>query len=277
MSHLTSPPVSLVRRHPVVSFFLLAYLLSWGAIPWNSFFAPGVLISALVIVGLTEGRAGYRALGARLIRWRVSWIWYALAIAVPLVVHLVTASVNVGLGAQAPVLTQFSPWFSLPMAIGLHIVDPTGGPLFEEPSFRGLAQARLQRDRSPLAATAIMAIGVTVWHLPLFVMPAFGSRPIEALTTVAVTFWYAWLFNHASGSSLITLIAHGTEGSIDSSSLWSSATDTTRETWLYCVVWCAVAVVLLIGSRRFWTRRAAPNTIDSVSASTAQVRADVAS
>jgi uncharacterized protein len=52
-----------------------------------------------------------------------------------------------------------------------------------------------------------MAIGVTIWHIPFFLMPQFGSSPIEATATVAVTFWYAWLFNHASGSSLLTLIA----------------------------------------------------------------------
>jgi hypothetical protein len=34
----------------------------------------------------------------------------------------------------------------------------------------------------------------------------------EALASVAVTFWYAWLFNHASGSSLLALIARGLSG-----------------------------------------------------------------
>ena len=69
-------------------FFVLAYALAWGAIPWNSFFAPGVLLAALIVVTLTEGLSGLKALGARLIRWRVSWVWYALAIGVPLLVHL---------------------------------------------------------------------------------------------------------------------------------------------------------------------------------------------
>ena len=79
----------------------------------------------------------------------------------------------------------------------------------EEPSFRGFAQPELQAHRSPMAATAIMAVLVTGWHLPLFFMPVFNAHPIGIVTTVAVTFWYAWLFNHASGSSLLTLIAHG--------------------------------------------------------------------
>jgi hypothetical protein len=78
--------MSVIRRHPVITFFLLTYALSWAAIPWQSFFAPGVLVAALIVVSLTEGVAGLKAMGSRLIRWRVSWIWYALALAVPLAV-----------------------------------------------------------------------------------------------------------------------------------------------------------------------------------------------
>ncbi len=186
-------------------FFVLAYALAWGAIPWNSFFAPGVLLAALIVVTLTEGLSGLKALGARLIRWRVSWVWYALAIGVPLLVHLASVAINVGLGAPPPSLGMLSPWYSLPMAIALHALSPTGGPLMEEPSFRGYAQPELQVHHSPIVATTIMAVLVTGWHAPLFFMPVFDAHPIGAVTTVAVTFWYAWLFNHASGSSLLTL------------------------------------------------------------------------
>ena len=38
--------MELVRRHRVLSFFVLACVLAWGAIPWGSFFAPGALIAA---------------------------------------------------------------------------------------------------------------------------------------------------------------------------------------------------------------------------------------
>ena len=55
--------MSVIRRHPVVTFFLLAYALSWAAIPWQSFFAPGVLVAALIVVSLTEGLAGLQSHG----------------------------------------------------------------------------------------------------------------------------------------------------------------------------------------------------------------------
>jgi hypothetical protein len=64
--------MSVIRRHPVITF-LLAYALSSAAIPWQSFFAPGVLVAALVVVLLTEGLGGSKPWAPpRLIRWRVS-------------------------------------------------------------------------------------------------------------------------------------------------------------------------------------------------------------
>ena len=192
-------------------------------------------------------------MGSRLIRWRVSWIWYALALAVPLSVMFASIALNSALGAPVPDIAQFNVWYSLPMAIAINIVNPLNAQLPEEASFRGWAQPKLQSTRTPLAATALMAVGSPSGTVPFFVMPQFGSSPIEALATIAVTFWYAWLFDHASGSSLLTLIAHATEGTIETSTLWQASADTARMTWLYSLVWCAVAVGLLVFNRRFWT------------------------
>jgi membrane protease YdiL (CAAX protease family) len=239
----------------VACFFVLAYFLTWGAIPWNSFWTPGALIAAVVVVLLTEGPRGLLTLGSRLIRWRVSWVWYAVAIGVPLFVHFASVSINVALGAAAPSLSMLTPWYGLPLAIALHAISPFGGPLMEEPSFRGFAQPELQKGRSRLTATAIMAVLVAGWHLPLFFMPVFETPLIGFVTTVAVTFWYAWLLNHASGSVLITLIAHGTEGAIETNSLWAPGADLDRLNYLYAAVWCLVALGLLVLNHRFWTHQ----------------------
>ena len=75
---------------------------------------------------------------------------------------------------------------------------------------------------------------------------------------MAVTFWYAWLFNHASGSSLLTLIAHAAEGAIETSTLWPAGVDAARMPWLNAMVWCAVVLGLLVFNRGFWTRPPAP-------------------
>jgi len=266
--------ISFVRRHRVACFFVLAYFLAWGAIPWNSFNAPGALIAAIVVVLLTDGPRGLLRLGARLLRWRVNWIWYVAAVGVPLFVHFASTSINAMLGGSAPSLSVLTPWYGLPLAVALHAVNPTGGPLMEEPSFRGFAQPELQKDRSRLAATAIMAVAIAGWHTPLFFMPVFEAHPIGFVTTMAVTFWYAWLLNRASGSSLITLIAHGAEGGVETSSLWAPGPDLERLNFVYATVWCLVALGLLLMHRQFWNQTA---DTDPPAEADARVRAGLAS
>jgi uncharacterized protein len=258
--------VSAFGRHPLITFFVLTFVISWGFLPFEAvgFVAGGPFIAALIVAPLTMGWVGLRDLGSRLIRWRVGWYWYALAIGLPLAVHLVNVVLNVALGAPAPSLTQFSPWYAVLVAFALRLVNPADGPLGEEPGWRGFAQPRLQADRSPLLATLILAVLVTVWHVPTFVLEA-GLQPSFILggvvATVAVTFWYAWLFNRTGGSVLMTLIAHATEGSIQSGAFWPAGA-AGRIILVYAAVWCVVAIGLVVFDWRFWRSPApAPATV----------------
>src|SRR4029453_11035290 len=112
----------------------------------------------------------------------------------------------------------------------------------------------LQDRRTPLLSGAILAVLITIWHGPLFFIAEFGLRPYEAITTVAVTFWYVWLFDHAAGSALITLIAHAAEGAINIDGLYpQGSADATRAVLFNLALWVAVAITLLVAYRRFWT------------------------
>jgi hypothetical protein len=244
-----------VARHPLVSFFVLAYVLAWGGVPWDSFFAPGALIAALIVAYLKDGWAGLRDIGARLVRWRVHWVWYVLAVAVPLLLHAVTIGLNLAAGAPTPTLDQFSTWYGIPLAIGIGIVNPTGGQFSEEPSFRGFAVPILQGRHTQLVGAAILAVAVTGWHLPLYFMAGFSVDPIEMFATVACTFWYWWLFTMAGGSSLLTLISHATEGGVATRALWPAGPNDTREVYLYTLVWVVFALGLVLLQRRFWSSR----------------------
>ena len=53
--------MAFIKRHRIVVFFVLAYALACGATPSNGFFAPGVLLAALIVVTLTEGLSGLKA------------------------------------------------------------------------------------------------------------------------------------------------------------------------------------------------------------------------
>jgi membrane protease YdiL (CAAX protease family) len=252
-----------VRRRELVIFFVMSYLIAWSTVPFGTFIAFSPLVSAIVVVLIAEGLPGLARLGRRVIRWRVNWIWYAAAIGLPLLVHAVAIGLNMAAGAPAPSLDQFQPWYAVLLVLGLGIVNPLEGPLGEEPGWRGFAQPRLQSKWSPLASTALLGLLITGWHLPLVFMPQFDLSLPDIATTVAVTFWYAWLFNRTGGSVLLTLIAHATEGSINFQVLWPAGPDADRTTWIWLTSWALLVVALLIFDRKSW-RTAPESAIDRV-------------
>jgi uncharacterized protein len=252
-----------VRRHELVIFFFLSYLIAWSTLPFGSFLAFAPIVSAIVVVQIAEGLPGLARLGRRLIKWRVNWIWYAAAIGLPLLVHAVAIGLNMAAGATAPSLTQFQPWYAVLLLFGLRMVNFTDGPLGEEPAWRGFAQPRLQSRWSPLASTALLAVLITGWHLPLVFMSQFDLGLPDIASTMAVTFWYAWLFNRTGGSVLLPLIAHVTEGCINTQSLWPAGADADRLAWTWLLGWTLLAVALLIFDRKAW-RRAPESAIDRV-------------
>ena len=107
-----------------------------GSLATRDLRATGPLLAALIVIATTEGRARLRGLGSRIIRWRVGWYWYAVAIGVPLAVFVITVALNVALGAGAPSLDQFSPWYAVVVVFAVRLINPLEGPMGEEPGWR---------------------------------------------------------------------------------------------------------------------------------------------
>jgi uncharacterized protein len=162
----------------------------------------------------------------------------------PLTVHLVSAGVSLGLGNPVPWLAQFSLTTFL-MVFAIRLANPADGPLGEHPGWKGVTLPGLQADRSPLLATMILAPLVAGWHLPTFLLEEGGLQPSLLIgglvTTMAVTFWYTWLFNHTRGSVLLVVVAHSVEGSIQA-----------EIGWIYMGVWLAVAIGLIVFDWKAW-------------------------
>ena len=84
--------LAFVKRHRLTTFFVLAYALSWwawilyglGLFP-NPVASFGPFLAAIVVLALTEGKAGILGLFRRMVRWRVAPGWYAVALLLPVV------------------------------------------------------------------------------------------------------------------------------------------------------------------------------------------------
>jgi membrane protease YdiL (CAAX protease family) len=187
-----------------------------------------------------------------MIRWRVNWRWYAVALIVPLTVAVVAVALNIGLGAPAQSLTNLSSLAIFPLLLVLRLLDPTNGPLAEEPGWRGFALPRLQADRSPLAATMILALLVALWHLPLAASGLFP--PIFLLGAFGVQFWYAWLFNRTGGSVFMSMLIHTAEGIFSLFVVRALFGDTyfVQALTLYVLATCVGAICLVFFDRPAW-------------------------
>jgi membrane protease YdiL (CAAX protease family) len=118
MSHIATHPIahaSWLRRHPLLSYFAIAFGLSWGGIgcvlaatgfnlamprpiETTLFFVAMLLgpsVSGLILTARLDGRRGLRELCLRLLRWRIDFRWYAVALlTVPLLLLAVLWSLS---------------------------------------------------------------------------------------------------------------------------------------------------------------------------------------
>src|SRR5262245_28321292 len=108
--------MSLVNRHPLVTFFILAYGISWGfyalSAIWPDFpmlFPFVSMLAALIVAGATGGKKGLKELLDRCIDWRVGLRWYAAALLVPMAIGLTVVALNILLGAPLPTADQLGP------------------------------------------------------------------------------------------------------------------------------------------------------------------------
>jgi CAAX protease family protein len=140
---------ALVRRHPLTTFFILAYALSWwawilfalGLFP-NPIASFGPFLAAIVVLALTEGKSGLLGLFRRMVRWRVAPGWYAVALLLPAVLAAAATLLNVLLGAQPPSAGKLNAWPGIFATFAILLLIPGFGGAWEEPGWRGYAVPR---------------------------------------------------------------------------------------------------------------------------------------
>jgi membrane protease YdiL (CAAX protease family) len=250
----------LMRRHPLVTFFLLAYGLTWAIqIP----VAAGVLegsgwravtwvpaIAALLAAALTGGRGALRELGSRLVRWRVGWQWYLVVILGPAAFSLAVAGVYTLLGGSwseaAPPALLEGPLLFLPLF--LLILTLTDG-LGEELAWRGFALPRLLTRYNALVASLVLGVIWALWHLPLVWTEgnSMYQQPVWLLLVdiTAKSVLFTWVFLHTRGSVLIAMLFHGATNLFLVSPDVASTGDLTLPLLAAVAKWALVVVLIL--------------------------------
>ena len=217
---------SLILRFPVASYFVLAYLISWGGsfafggpkflrgeslvlndlLRMGSLMLAGPVLAGIGMTYLVDGKAGVRALFARMLKGRVGLRWYAAALLVfpALILGLLWA-----LGAL--VSPDYAPTF-----VAYGIVGGLCAGFFEETGWMGFAFPRMEAKLGTWRATICLALLHGVWHGMAGYLGEAGSYGeywlvrfiamwIVAMTAMRVLL--VWIYAN-TGSLLLAQLTH---------------------------------------------------------------------
>ena len=209
----------------LLSFFALAFAWSWACwllAPVVKAQSPvasttlslvggfGPSLAAVVVVAHGSGTAGLRRWLTRCLRWRLSWRWAVLAFLFPVVFMGLAAAAHVALGGTLPPSPAVG-HVGL-AALNFLLIFLVGGPLGEEFGWRGFALPALQARWGWRVASVLLGLLWAVWHLPLFYSAGTVQSHLPmgwyALSAIASSVLFAWLFNRSQGSIVPVLVLH---------------------------------------------------------------------
>ena len=215
--------MSVIRRHPLATYFVLAFALAWWTwpfvllnpdsspmLPWSPIFA------AIIVLAATEGRAGVASLLRATFRWRVAPVWYLVALGVPLALWAIAALVTSVLGAR-PDTAYFGDIVMFPLTLVSTMI--VKGPLTEEPGWRGFALPKMLGRWTPLVSSLALGVIWFTWHLPLLLQDTTGTqRPLlpYVVVVLALSVLATWLWSSARRSVFIVVLFHAAVNSAGS-------------------------------------------------------------
>lgn len=198
------------KKHPVLSYYLMVFAVSWGAIlvvvgptgfvsttATSPNFALvglasllGPSLAGVLMTGMVEGRPGFRELLSRLRRWRVGVRWYAVAV---LTAPLLTIAIFLALSRTSPaflpgIITADDKASILLAGIATGLIVS----VFEEIGWTGFATPRLRFRHGILTTGIIIGLLWGAWHFPLFAGSAASSGEISPALYLAVML-FSWL------------------------------------------------------------------------------------
>ena len=255
-------------KYPIPMFFLLTFLLSWtlwlpiGLLAPKPFLLtviPGMwapTISAILLTGLAEGKAGIRVFLGRLLKWRVGFKWYLVVLFGTAVIAYAAVGINLSFGGDIPEIslpdgTPRDAWLIvLPIVFFVNIFF--GGPLAEDIGWRGYILPKLKERTNALYASLLIGVAWVLWHIPFFIFPegysAVGSIPFVwfALMTIAWSVLFAWVYVNTE-SILMPVLFHAsintTLGSLGV--LGQSSGDLLPVILNTIITWLAVTIVII--------------------------------
>jgi uncharacterized protein len=230
-----------IKNHQLLTFFVLAYALSWGywvpmvilglrVAPGSSTtHFPGLLgpmIAAFLTPLLAGDYASLKGLVRSLVRVTTPKWRFLLCSFSPLLFLLVVLLFALVSGSDLPSIRDFSsysglPQMALPLTLILVLLINGFG---EETGWRGFALPRLQIQFGPLGGTLMLAALWAGWHAPIFMI----IETYRSMTPLLLVFGFG--LGLICGAIVLSHIAHLTGGSVLAVALWHAGYNMTSAT-----------------------------------------------
>jgi membrane protease YdiL (CAAX protease family) len=227
-----------IKRHPVLTYYVLTFAISWGAIV--AAVGPGgfpakpaqitktlpLLIAAMLggpgiasalLTGIVGGRAGYRDLLTRLFQWRVGIHRYVAAVLIaPLLLMAVPLALSLGNPEFIPrIFTDDNrgPLLQMGFAAGLSV------GIFEELGWTGFVIPELRLRFDTITTGAMVGFLWGAWHIPVNVLasgtPSGALSMLNLLGGLVFSFGIlpafrvlmVWVYDHTE-SLLLAMLMH---------------------------------------------------------------------
>jgi CAAX protease family protein len=215
-----------VKRHPIITFFVLTYVITWAIESPLVFLTDSVTATqglvlvilasnvpsavAIVLTAVVLGRGALRKLLGRLLIWRVSLFWYLVVFLGPVALTGGVVLLNTLMGG--PALSLGMTLVGAAIFFAFSVVP--GSALGEEIGWRGYVLPRLQSRMSALSASLLIAPIWALWHLPLWLTGEPGRTPTLytgfLVSAFALSIISTWVYNSTGGSLLMVVLAHAT-------------------------------------------------------------------
>lgn len=216
------------KQQPTYAFFTLTFVIAWSIwIPLGIFMPEQILftlfgawaptLSALILIGIAEGKSGIKLFLKKVLHWHVGLRWYLIVLFSVAGIAYISNSIGSLFGIPAPQITlpvgvpQEALLFALPLIFLINIF--VGGPLAEDIGWRGYILPKLRGQTSAFNASIIIGIVWAIWHLPYFIFPqwhgAVGYTPFLwfMLLTTAWSVLFAWVYLNTE-SILMPVLFH---------------------------------------------------------------------
>jgi membrane protease YdiL (CAAX protease family) len=259
-----------IKRHPVWTYFVMVFAISWSAvlivvgpagIPLATDVSEELLlfvilamllgpsIAGILLTGLISGKAGFRELLSRLLSWRVDIRWYVVALlTAPLLMTIVLLTLSLLSPKFLPIILVSDDRASLLLS-GIVVGLVVG--IFEELGWTGFAIPQLMRRHGILYTGLIVGLLWGAWHFILFwESDSFSAAFPFALLLVRLFSWLpayrvlmVWVYDRTE-NLLVAMLMHASL--VASQFTLSSVTLSGTDVFYHTAAWAATLWVVIV-------------------------------